>query len=148
MDVIKEKCPISGAYVYVYTLSSGIKCYIIPKSGFKTSMAMAVVKFGSGDTMFKQNGDFILLIYSSVSGIMLFRRHENKKPVVSCWLSVIRLYLAQRLSFAVFNCSCVLEAAFLMQSLIIWQALFIFLLSVWQHTDKTPVLGSILEKML
>ncbi len=58
MDVIKEKCTISSAYVYVYTLSSGIKCYIIPKSGFKTYMAMAVVKFGSGDTMFKQNGDF------------------------------------------------------------------------------------------
>ena len=92
--------------------------------------------------------DFMFCIYSSVSGIMLFRRQENKKPVVSCWLSVIRLYLAQRLSFAVFNCSGVAEAAFLMQSLIIWQALFMFLLSVWQHTDKTPVLGSILEKML
>ena len=58
MDVIKEKCPISGAYVYIYTLSTGIKCYIIPKSGFKTSMAMAVVKFGSGDVMFKQNSGF------------------------------------------------------------------------------------------
>ncbi len=58
MDVIKEKCPISGAYIYVYTLPTGIKCYIIPKSGFKTYMAMAVVKFGSGDIMFKQDGSF------------------------------------------------------------------------------------------
>lgn len=56
MEVLKEKCPISGAMLYIYKLSTGIKCYIIPKSGFKTSMAMAVVNFGSGDGVFKQNG--------------------------------------------------------------------------------------------
>ncbi len=72
MEVIKEKCPISGADIYIYTLSTGIKCYIIPKSGFKTAMAMAVVKFGSGSHTFKQNG----VVTEIPSGTAHFIEHK------------------------------------------------------------------------
>lgn len=61
MEAIKKKLRFSGTDFYIYKLSSGIKCYIIPKDGFKTKEAMAVVNFGSADSSFKLNSQEISL---------------------------------------------------------------------------------------
>lgn len=43
--------------IYVNTLSSGVKCYIIPRYGYAEKMAAAVFNFGSRDVRFKWGGE-------------------------------------------------------------------------------------------
>jgi len=61
MEVIKETGLISDSIIYTYTLSSKVKCYVIPKQGFKTKQAMAVIKFGSADNSFIDDDTEVIL---------------------------------------------------------------------------------------
>lgn len=65
MDSEKRTCAISKSKIYIYTLSNGIKCFVIPKKDFKTSMAMAVINFGSACEGFYENNSFFEIPYGT-----------------------------------------------------------------------------------
>lgn len=65
MDSEKRICNISKSEIYIYTLSNGIKCFVIPKKDFKTSMAAAVINFGSACEGFYENDSFFEIPYGT-----------------------------------------------------------------------------------
>lgn len=54
MSILVKKNETLGETLYEKTLSSGVKCYIIPKSGFKEKQAFFAVGYGSNDNMYLQ----------------------------------------------------------------------------------------------
>ncbi|MCI1958228.1 MAG: insulinase family protein [Clostridia bacterium] len=67
-----KKSELSNTEFFDYTLSSGTKCYIIPRNGFKTSQACIVVDYGSADIAFSSEGN----MYLSPSGTAHFIEHR------------------------------------------------------------------------
>ena len=53
--IIKENETLKER-IYINELSSGVKCYIFPKSGFGEKEAVFAVKYGSKDVVFQENG--------------------------------------------------------------------------------------------
>ncbi len=58
--------------IYENTLRNGIKCFVIPKKGFKEKQVMFAVDYGSVDTIFLQNGD----LRKEPDGIAHFIEHK------------------------------------------------------------------------
>lgn len=67
-----KKSALCNTEFFDYTLSSGVKCYIIPRNGFKTSQACVVVDYGSADIAFSSEGN----MYLSPSGTAHFIEHR------------------------------------------------------------------------
>ncbi len=60
--------------IYINTLSSGVKCYIIPKYGYCEKQAIVAVKYGSNDTKFRPKGK--KEIVDSPKGVAHFLEHK------------------------------------------------------------------------
>ncbi len=58
--------------MFIYTLSSGAKCYIIPKYGFSQKQAVVSFNYGASDIKFKLNGE----IFSQPMGTAHFLEHK------------------------------------------------------------------------
>ena len=61
-----------GEDLYINQLSSGVKCYIIPKAGYVENQAMLTVSYGSADSTYAMNGRRV----QNPEGIAHFLEHK------------------------------------------------------------------------